>query len=98
MTLTTRGAVQLLPLLQDRMLPTARAGAALPLGLQPDGGAVWIRPGESLVLTGPAGSGKTAVAQTWTLGQLASGKTVSVLDTSGAWHGISIAGAGAAIP
>ncbi|MGN6699266.1 MAG: hypothetical protein ACTHMR_14015 [Thermomicrobiales bacterium] len=98
MTLTTRGAVQLLPLLQDRMLPTARAGAALPLGLQPDGGAVWIRPGESLVLTGPAGSGKTAVAQTWTLGQLASGKTVSVLDTSGAWHGIAIAGAGAAIP
>jgi hypothetical protein len=97
MTLTTRGAVQLLPLLNDRVLPEGRAGGALPLGLQPDGCAIWTRPGESLVLAGPPGSGKTPVAQTWTLGQTAAGKAVSVLDVSGAWAGIAVAGGGAAI-
>lgn len=69
--------------------PPARTGTAVPLGLRRDGGAVAARPGESLLIVGDHGRGKTTAAQTWALARLAAGATVTVIDTTDAWSDVT---------
>ena len=96
LTLTTRGASLLAPL-----TPTTGASsgaeqraAGLPFGLRRDGAAISPARGEDLIAIGAAADGQTAALQTWVLGQLAAGTSVTIIDTGGTWSNVALAAGG----
>jgi len=102
LTLTTRGASLLAPIVpaMDGLgaMGSDERPRGLPLGLRRDGAATIVPPGSDLVAVGEAASGLTAAIQTWTLGQLASGTEVLVVDTHGGWRSAALAAGGERVP
>ena len=96
LTLTTRGASLLAPLTPttESGLGQGKRGAGLPFGLRRDGAAIIPARGEDLVAIGSAADGRTAALQTWVLGQLAAGTSVTIIDSGGNWSNVALAAGG----
>ncbi|HEY8600440.1 MAG TPA: hypothetical protein VIL85_18530, partial [Thermomicrobiales bacterium] len=96
LTLTARGASLLAPLAPttDGTIGHGKRAVGLPFGLRRDGGAIIPARGEDLVAIGATADGQAAALQTWVLGQLAAGTSVTIVDTGGNWDNVALTGAG----
>lgn len=101
LTLTMRGAALLSPIVPAIDGLGAMGGderpRGLPLGLRRDGAAATVPPDSDLVAVGEEAHGPTSAIQTWTLGQLASGTEVLVVDTHGGWRPVAMAAGGSRV-
>jgi hypothetical protein len=85
LTLTSRGAALLTPLVANTADSAERRSDGLPLGLRRDGAAVWPESDEGLLITGGTAAAG-GLARTLALGAAARGARVAVVTTQGGWE------------
>jgi hypothetical protein len=97
LTLTSRGAALLTPLVTGTADAAERPGDGLPLGLRRDGAAVRPAVDEGLLITGGTAAAGD-LARTLALGAAARSARVTVVSTQGGWEGAIEAADGEALP